>query len=85
MMLSALSWRDRGDVARRAGHGGGDYFVVEDFGNAVTKGQPSPIDVYDTVTWSSVFPSSVESVRDGGRPREIPDFRRGQRGVPGLS
>jgi predicted dehydrogenase len=70
------SWRERGDVARRAGHGGGDYFVVEDFVNAISNGLPSPIDVYDAVTWSSVFPLSAESARDGGRPREIPDYRR---------
>jgi predicted dehydrogenase len=70
------SWHERGEIARRAGHGGGDYFVVEDFVNTVADGQPAPIDVYDAVTWSSVFPLSAESVSAGGRPREIPDFRR---------
>ena len=31
-------WRERGAVAREAGHGGGDYFVVEDFVRAVRAG-----------------------------------------------
>jgi predicted dehydrogenase len=69
-------WRERGAVAREAGHGGGDFFVVEDFVRAVRTGQPPAVDVYDAVTWSSVFPLSQESVRRGGQPIAIPEFRR---------
>ncbi|HLZ08742.1 MAG TPA: Gfo/Idh/MocA family oxidoreductase [Chloroflexota bacterium] len=72
-------WRERGEIARRSGHGGGDFFVVEDFVRAVSEGSAPPIDVYDAVTWSSVFPLSVESVRTGGMPKPIPDFRNRQR------
>jgi hypothetical protein len=77
-------WRERGAIAREAGHGGGDYFIVEDFVDAVLNGTPPAVDVYDAVTWSSIFPLSLESVREGGRPQPIPDFgraRRGQRAV----
>jgi hypothetical protein len=63
-------------VAREAGHGGGDFFVVEDFVRAVRTGKPPAVDVYDAVTWSSVFPLSQESVRRGGQPIAIPEFRR---------
>jgi predicted dehydrogenase len=69
-------WRERGAVARAAGHGGGDYFVVEDFVRAVRDGTPPAVDVYDAVTWSSVFPLSVESVAKGGQPVAMPDFRK---------
>jgi predicted dehydrogenase len=69
-------WRERGAVAREAGHGGGDYFVVEDFVDAVLSGTPPAVDVYDAVTWSSVFPLSAESVARGGQPVALPDFRR---------
>jgi predicted dehydrogenase len=75
-------WKERGDVARGAGHGGGDYFVVEDFVIAVANGTPPPIDVYDAVTWSSVFPLSVDSVRQGGKPQVIPKFRRQSPALP---
>jgi predicted dehydrogenase len=68
-------WKERGAVAREAGHGGGDYFIVEDFVRAVLAGAPPAIDVYDAVTWSSVFPLSIESFAQGGRPVVIPDFR----------
>jgi len=37
------------------------------------------VDVYDAVTWSSVFPLSAESVQRGGQPVAIPDFRRSKR------
>lgn len=69
-------WRERGAIAREAGHGGGDFFVVEDFVRAVQTGAPAPIDVYDAVAWSSIFPLSVQSVSLGGQPVAIPDFRR---------
>jgi predicted dehydrogenase len=38
-------WKERGAVAREAGHGGGDYFVVEDFVDAVDGRTPPAIDV----------------------------------------
>jgi predicted dehydrogenase len=69
-------WRERGDVAREAGHGGSDYFVVEDFVNAVLTGAPPAVDVYDAAIWSCVFGLSCESVRLGGKPVSVPDFRR---------
>ena len=69
-------WRERGVEAGRGGHGGGDFFVIEDFVNAVRHGTPSPIDVYDAVTWSCIVPLSLESVAAGGQPARVPDFRR---------
>jgi hypothetical protein len=69
-------------VAREAGHGGGDYFVIEDFLSAVTGETPVPIDVYDAVTWSSIYALSAASFQAGGQPRAIPDFRaRGGTGM----
>jgi hypothetical protein len=67
-------------VARAAGHGGGDYFVIEDFVGAVAGQRPIAIDVYDAVSWSSVYALSAASVQAGGwpqpiPPQPIPDFR----------
>jgi predicted dehydrogenase len=69
-------WQAEGAVARTAGHGGGDYFVIEDFLRAVRGEQPVPIDVYDAVTWSSIYALSAASVQAGGHPQAIPSFRR---------
>ncbi len=68
-------WRKFGDEAGKAGHGGGDFFVIYDFVEALLEGKPSPIDVYDAAAWSSIVPLSVQSVENGCVPVEIPDFR----------
>ncbi|MCD6290303.1 MAG: Gfo/Idh/MocA family oxidoreductase [Anaerolineae bacterium] len=68
------AWRQWGEMATRAGHGGGDLLVLIDFIKAVTEGTSPPIDVYDAVTWSAVIPLSQESVRRGGAPVPVPDF-----------
>ena len=71
-------WASRGDEAVAAGHGGGDFFVLEDFVDAVLGERASAIDVYDAVTWSSITPLSAQSVSEGGAAVEIPDFRAGR-------
>jgi predicted dehydrogenase len=68
-------WKQLGEEAIRAGHGGGDYFVMYDFARAVTGEIEPPIDVYDAVTWSSIFPISIENVARNGEPLDIPDFK----------
>lgn len=68
------AWRRWGEEAARAGHGGGDFFVMSDFADAILNHTPPPIDVYDAVTWSAIIPLSEESVRRGGAPVAVPDF-----------
>jgi hypothetical protein len=68
-------WRAHGATAREAGHGGGDYFIIQDFVEAVAERKPPAVDVYDAVAWSSVYPLSERSAAAGGRPVAIPDFR----------
>ena len=67
-------WSQRGDEARKSGHGGGDYFVLADFVEAVRTGR-SPIDVYDAATWSSIRPLSALSLERGSAPVDVPDFK----------
>jgi len=71
-------WRERGDEARRTGHGGGDYFVVSDFVEMVRWDREPFVDVYDSATWSAIMPLSAQSIRDGGASVEIPDFTGGR-------
>ncbi|MAE56801.1 MAG: hypothetical protein CL964_02165 [Euryarchaeota archaeon] len=75
-------WKQLGGEAVRAGHGGGDYFVMYDFARAVAGEIDPPIDVYDAVTWSSIFPISIENVKRNGAPIDIPDFRPEHRIYP---
>ena len=69
-------WKELGEEAGQAGHGGGDYFVIYDFARAVAGEIAPPIDVYDAVTWSSIFPLSIENVKRNGEPLDVPDFKR---------
>jgi predicted dehydrogenase len=68
-------WKQHGDEASKTGHGGGDYFVIADFLQAIRTGQ-SPIDVVDAATWSAIRPLSEQSIREGYKPVEAPDFAR---------
>ncbi|HBP38336.1 MAG TPA: hypothetical protein DD640_06275, partial [Clostridiales bacterium] len=59
-----------------AGHGGGDFFLVEDFVNAIKTGTPPDIDVYQACEWTAVGLLSELSVMNKGRAIDVPDFRR---------
>lgn len=61
---------------KSAGHWGGDYFIIEDFMKAVRTGAKPAVDVYDACNWTAVGLLSQESLKNGGKPVEIPDFRR---------
>ena len=71
-------WRAHGEEAKAEGHGGGDYFVLREFAEAVREGRSPAIDVYDAVAWSSVMPLSAESVQAGGQPVPFPEIARGR-------
>ena len=73
------AWQAWHAEATQAGHGGGDFFVLRDFVEAIEQQTPPPIDVYDAVTWSSVMPLSAQSVAQGNAPVAIPDFGRDSR------
>lgn len=71
-------WKEFGEVASSLGHGGGDFFVINDFIESILYNKKPPIDVYDAVTWSSILPLSIESVKRRGAVIDIPIFRRGK-------
>jgi predicted dehydrogenase len=68
-------WRDPPPEAEAAGHGGGDYFEVRDFLDCVRTGRRPPIDVYDALDFTLPGLVSRESLRRGGAPIAVPDFR----------
>jgi len=71
-------WAQWSEKARGSGHGGCDFFVVQEFLDAVRAGGPPPIDVYDAAAWSAIIPLSAKSIAEGGAPQEIPDFTKGK-------
>lgn len=68
-------WSRWHGIADASGHGGADFYAIQEFADCLREGRPSPIDVVDAATWSSIIPLSAESVRRGGEPVEVPDFR----------
>lgn len=68
-------WAERGAEASKAGHGGGDYFVISDFLDAIHTGK-SAVDVVDAATWTSIRPLSEKSCRGGSIPVDVPDFSK---------
>lgn len=69
-------WKTHMAQARKLGHGGGDFFVLREFVDAILNNRRPFIDIYDAVAWSSIVPLSAESVKKGGIPINIPNFPR---------
>ena len=65
-----------GQLAARAGHGGGDFFMMYNFAEAIRKNRGPYLDVYRGVTMSAVGILAYRSALDDSNTREIPDFRR---------
>ena len=59
-----------------AGHGGGDFFIVEDFINAINTNTQPELDVYKACEWTAVGLLSELSITNNGRVMEMPNFRK---------
>ena len=68
-------WPEHGDLARKAGHGGGDFWTSFHFGNAIRSGEQPYLNVYRGVAMSSVGILAWKSALEEGRPFAVPDFR----------
>ena len=70
-----LPERYRGGAGNEAGHGGGDYYIIRDFLDAVKGVKPPFIDVYEACEWTAVGLLSSLSVTNRGRAMDMPNFR----------
>jgi predicted dehydrogenase len=70
----APDWPEHGDLASRAGHGGGDFWTNFAFANAIRSGTPPYLDVYRGVAMSSVGILAWKSALVDGAPFDVPDF-----------
>ena len=68
-------WRTASEEARKAGHGGGDYFEVMDFVNTIVDGTPCPIGIHEAMDMTLPGLVSQESVADDGNWKDVPDSR----------
>lgn len=68
-------WPEHGDLARKAGHGGGDFWTNFHFANAIRRGEQPYLDIYRGVAMSSVGILAWKSALEDGRPYPVPDFR----------
>ncbi|OCX51893.1 glycosyl hydrolase [Mucilaginibacter sp. PPCGB 2223] len=71
-------WQKYAANATGAGHGGMDWFVFNAFVQAVKQKKQTPIDVYDSVTMSVIAPLSTQSLKEGNKTLEFPDFTKGK-------
>ena len=61
--------------ALQAGHGGGDYFVIHNFAEAIRKNEQPYMDVYRGVAMSIVGILAYRSALQDSNTLEVPDFR----------
>jgi predicted dehydrogenase len=68
-------WRNPSPEALAAGHGGGDYFEVMDFVDAVQGRKPPTVGIHEALDMTLPGLVSQESIRRGGEWLDVPDSR----------
>ncbi len=68
-------YRNASEAVKNSSHWGSDYFIVEDFIEAVRGNRPPAVDVYEACEWTAVGLLSAISVANRGRTMTMPDFR----------
>jgi len=68
-------WKNPPEEARRAGHGGGDYFEILDFVNSIVNDEPVPIGIHEAMDMTLPGLVSQQSILENGRWLEVPDSR----------
>ena len=68
-------YRNASEEQMNAGHGGGDFFLVQDFVDAIREGRKPDIDVYQACEWTAVGLLSELSVMNNGKVIDVPNFR----------
>jgi predicted dehydrogenase len=68
-------WRTHADAAAKAGHGGGDFFEILDFIEAVRGTAPPPIGIHEAMDMTLPGLVSQASIAEAGRWIEVPDSR----------
>lgn len=68
-------WRNPSQAALQSGHGGGDFFEVQDFLNCILNETPCPIGIHEAMDMTLPGLISQESIRQSGLWLEVPNSR----------
>lgn len=69
-------YKNATEEQKKAGHDGGDFFIISDFLDAVRNGTKPAVDVYEACEWTAMGLLSELSVVNNGRTMEMPKFRK---------
>lgn len=69
-------WRNPPEEALKAGHGGGDYFEVREFVDAILQDREPPVGIWDALNFTLPGIISEDSIAYGGVPLKVPDLRQ---------
>ncbi len=68
-------WKENMQRGQAAGHGGGDFFEILDFFDAIAGARPNPIGIHEAMDMSMPGLISQISIRNGGAWMAVPDSR----------
>lgn len=68
-------WRNPPEAAKRAGHGGGDYYEIWDFLRTIRGEAPCPLGIHETMDLTLPGLISQQSIAEDGAWIEVPDSR----------
>lgn len=68
-------WSEMGELADKAGHGGGDFWELYYFARQILTGEKAPWDIYASADVTLAGIQALRSAAAEGAPMEIPDFR----------
>ncbi len=69
-------WEGLGELAAQTGHGGGDFWTLYYFAREILTGEKGPFDIYGGCDVTLPGIQALRSSMEGGKPMEIPDFRK---------
>jgi len=70
------TWEGLGELAATTGHGGGDFWTLYYFAREILTGEKGPFDIYGACDVTIPGIQALRSSLDGGKPMEVPDFRK---------
>ena len=69
-------WDALGELAAKAGHGGGDFWELYYFARQILTGEKAPWDIYAAADVTLAGIQALRSAEAEGQPMDIPDFRK---------
>ena len=74
-MFMPENWRRFEELAKKAGHGGGDLLEMIDFVDAIEGVRPTPIGIHEAMDMTLPGLVSQRSIEQGGQWLDVPDSR----------